>query len=172
MNSGNCQIGNGHRFAVWQGLSESHGPSLTFLVLCMVISPSPPSTPLPPFTFMLTQVKLSGSGSCLIPSAGVYSDIMAESNHAVADVPEIPGSLGEWKEVFYTGKSLHPRADLSEVRGTKDDCCLLLLPSSKEPSFLWTLALVTALGSAASASCTLYHSPHKSTLGTNRLCPT
>lgn len=80
-------------------------------------------------------------------------------------------SLGEWKEVFYTGKSLHPRADLSEVRGTKDDCCLLLLPSSKEPSFLWTLALVMALGSAASASCTLYHSPHKVNFGDQQALP-
>ncbi|EDM02859.1 rCG61733, isoform CRA_b [Rattus norvegicus] len=34
-------------------------------------------------------------------------------HHAVANVSDIPGSLGQAKgEVFYTGKSLHPRADL------------------------------------------------------------
>lgn len=117
---------------------------------------------LPPFTFMLSQVKLSGSGSCLTPSDGVYSSIMAESNDALANVPGIPGSLGESRgDMFYAGESLHRRADLYGVRSTEDECYLLLSPSSKEPSFSWVLALVMVLGDASSPSCITFtiHTP-------------
>lgn len=51
--------------------------------------------PLLPFPFMLTQVKLSDSGPCLLPTAGVCSSI--------------PGSLGQVKgDVFYAEQSLTP----------------------------------------------------------------
>lgn len=108
--------------------------------------------PLPPFTFMLTQVKLSESGPCLIPTAGVCSSI--------------PGSLGQVKgEVFHAGKSLHPGADLNTLRNNVSFFCLHTLRTflSLLPvpwPWSWCQVLLPHL------PVFLYHSHHSSTLGT------
>lgn len=139
-------------------MSEFHAPlssaklpqALTYIPHCMYGGFS-----LLPFTFMMTQVKVSGSGPYLTPTAGVCSSIMAE-NTTLWLMSDIPGSLGQAKrEVFYTGKSLHPRADLDMVSSTEEERCLLS-PSSENLPFPapWTLVLVMVLGSASSPSCT------------------
>lgn len=63
--------------------------------------------------------------------------------------------------MFYTGESLHCRADLYGVRSAEDECYLLLSPSSKEPSFSWVLTLVMVLAAASSPSCITFtiHTP-------------
>lgn len=119
-----------------------------------------PATHLPctllPITFILTQVKLSGSGLCFNTHSWCLFQHHGIEHHAVANASDIPGSLGQVKgEVFYAGKSLHPRADLDVVSSTEEECGRLLSSSSEEPSFpcARSQALVIVLASASLPSC-------------------